>query len=163
MKKRIKEEIKKKKSNKTAWIIAVIAIIIVASVSIFAYYRYQTTSGEICAEYGEHFSAVYKEEYPETCCEGLAAWDSGFDTSISIGNKCYETGAMAGSPVGTCINCGDGICDELETVCNCPQDCSNSSHSTYKNVQDFCVAAYNTFCAEESNHDSILCKLCSLV
>ncbi|MEM5812461.1 MAG: hypothetical protein QW286_01965, partial [Candidatus Aenigmatarchaeota archaeon] len=65
---------------------------------------------------------VYKE-YPEDCCEGLTEWMSGMDTMIVQNGVCVETGMVAGSPIGTCIRCGDGICSQLENVCNCPQDC----------------------------------------
>jgi hypothetical protein len=150
----------KKRSNKTLWI--VIAVVII-SIAVFLYIKVHQKTETICAKEGEQFSVVYKEQYPEKCCAELTEWNSGMDTRISIGSKCYETGALAGSPVGTCINCGDGICGNKENVCNCPQDCTNSSHSLYKSAQDFCAVAYNTFCAEEANHDSALCKLCSLV
>lgn len=76
-----------------------------------------------CAKEGEQFSLVYKEKYPEHCCSGLTEWESGMDTRRAENGVCVETNLVAGSPIGTCINCGDGICGKYENVCNCPQDC----------------------------------------
>jgi len=76
-------------------IIAIIIIIIVAGLG---YWIYQSTLApelETCAKEGEQFSSVYKDEYPEHCCQGLTEWHSGFDTSISIADECYETGLPA--------------------------------------------------------------------
>jgi len=77
-----------------------------------------------CAEEGENVSVVFKDQYPEKCCNGLIDWPSGMDTRISIAGTCYETGMTAGNPVGTCLNCGNGVCESIENVCNCPEDCS---------------------------------------
>ena len=94
-----------------------------------------------CAEQGEAFSYVYTNEYPEHCCQGLTEWNSGMDTRISIGTECYETGLLAGSPVGLCIECGNQVCEEYETPCNCPTDCANGQHSDYANISQFCLEA----------------------
>ncbi|MBU0530847.1 MAG: hypothetical protein KKC05_04190 [Nanoarchaeota archaeon] len=75
-----------------------------------------------CAAEGEQFSKVFTE-YPENCCEGLIEWESGMDTREVVDGECVETGLLAGSPVGTCINCGNGVCESIEDVCNCPEDC----------------------------------------
>ena len=83
-----------------------------------------------CAKEGEMFSAVYPQ-YPAHCCDGLVEWNSGFDTRVSIGDACYETGLVAGVPVGTCINCGNNICEDIEDVCNCPNDCLDGDNSDY--------------------------------
>ncbi|MFH1664398.1 MAG: DUF4382 domain-containing protein [archaeon] len=95
-----------------------------------------------CAEEGERFSKVYTEDYPSECCAGLTEWDSGFDTRISVAGNCYETGLEAGSPVGTCINCGNGTCDEREDSCNCPEDCVEGEYSDYTTLDDFCVSDF---------------------
>jgi hypothetical protein len=145
--------------KKSAWII--IAVVIIA-IAVFLYIKdYQKTEAN-CAKEGEQFSKVYTDQYPEKCCQELTEWESGFDSRIAIGSNCFDTGLLKGSPVGTCINCGDGICSDIENVCNCPQDCQNASHSTYKTVQDFCNLAYQNYCNEEKKN-STLCKLCSLV
>jgi len=117
-----------------------------------------------CALEGEQFSEVFTNEYPDTCCEGLTEWASGFDTSISIGDECYDSGMVSGSPVGTCINCGNGVCEDIESVCNCPEDCS-AQDSRYESVDDFCgdYVGVNTglvtMCKEDPR-DLPLCDLC---
>ncbi|MBN2095033.1 MAG: hypothetical protein JW727_03215 [Candidatus Aenigmarchaeota archaeon] len=83
------------------------------------------TDTPACAEEGEHFSMVFSE-YPDHCCPGLTEWMSGMDTRKVVDGVCVETGLAAGSPVGTCINCGNGICESIENVCNCPQDCGET-------------------------------------
>ena len=121
-----------------------------------------------CAGEGEHFSKVYTDEYPETCCEGLTEWYSGMDTRISIGASCYETGMVAGSPVGTCIECGNGVCEDIEDVCNCPGDCGSGEHSDFATIDEFCSEYAGTgsgiedFCLENPLQLDI-CDLCEWV
>lgn len=79
-----------------------------------------------CAKEGEMYSSVYSE-YPSKCCDGLTEWSSGFDTRVIKEGKCVETGRVSGAPVGTCLNCGNGICEGKENICNCPKDCGNST------------------------------------
>jgi hypothetical protein len=117
-----------------------------------------------CAKEGGQFSFVYKNKYSEHCCSGLTGWESGMDTRISIGDKCYDTRMLSGFPVGTCINCGNGICEDIENVCNCPADCGAES-SQYVTVNDFCDAYVGvntelTDMCKEDPYDIPLCKLC---
>jgi hypothetical protein len=145
------------------WIL-VIAILVVSSIFIYVLLNNNSKEEKVCANEGEHFSSVYQKEYPEHCCEGLTEWDSGMDTRISIGEQCYETMSMSGSPVGTCINCGNGICETLENVCNCPEEC-DAGDSHYASVEDFCddFIGKNTGLArmcKEDSYDLPLCKLC---
>ncbi|MFH1391083.1 MAG: DUF4382 domain-containing protein [Candidatus Diapherotrites archaeon] len=115
-----------------------------------------------CAEEGDKFSKVYTEDYPENCCEGLTEWNSGFDTRISVAGNCYETGMESGSPVGTCINCGDRVCGLKENSCNCPADCVGGEYSDYTTLDEFCASGlYNTIinhCSQVSGTD----ELCAL-
>ena len=83
-----------------------------------------------CASEGQQFSLIYST-YPKECCSGLTAWNSGMDTREVTNGVCVETGRLAGSPVGTCIKCGDGVCGNKENLCNCPADC-NASQSSVK-------------------------------
>jgi hypothetical protein len=92
---------------------------------------FATTSGSsttvssvstVCAQEGQQFSKVYPN-LPGSWCDGLTEWNSGMDTRQVVDAKCIATGLMAGSPVGTCIKCGDGVCGRSENICNCPQDC----------------------------------------
>jgi len=117
-----------------------------------------------CAKEGEQFSSVYKDEYPEHCCEGLTEWHSGFDTRISIADECYQTGLLAGSPIGTCINCGNGICEDIENPCNCPEDCKGKNKSDFLGIGEFCQSedwsqTFSKAC-EETIRDFPICELC---
>ena len=118
----------------------------------------------LCAKEGEQFSSVFKNEYPEHCCEGLEEWHSGMDTRVSIADECYETGLLAGSPVGTCIKRGDGICGDAESPCNCPEDCKGKNKSNFSSAEEFCQSNYwkislSKTC-EETIKDFPICKLC---
>jgi len=120
---------------------------------------------ENCAKEGEQFSLVY-EEYPDHCCEGLTEWHSGMDTRISIADECYETGLVAGSPVGTCINCTNGICEDIENPCNCPEDCKGKNKSDFLSIEEFCQSedwnqTLSKACQEEIYVlDLPICELC---
>lgn len=48
---------------------------------------------------------------------------------------------MAGSLRYTCLACGDNICSDIETPCNCPQDCKNGQNADYATIADFCASA----------------------
>lgn len=115
------------------------------------------------AKEGEKFSAVY-DEYPEHCQEGLIEWSSGMDTRISIADECYMTFALSGLPVGICINCGNGICEDIEGVCNCPEDCVGQGKSNYLNAEEFCNSTRGQNlvenCEEEFAMQDPLCNLC---
>jgi len=118
----------------------------------------------VCAKENEQFSKVYTTQYPESCCEGLTEWASGFDTSVSIADKCYETMMLSGNPVGTCINCGNGICDSRENPCNCPEDCKNGEQAQYASVDQFCSSeGFKRYCSQDNPFiDELeLCKLCA--
>lgn len=117
-----------------------------------------TPSG--CAKEGEKFSSVYKDEYPEHCCEGLTEWHSGMDTRMSIGSECYDTMMESGNPVGTCINCGNGVCEEMEDACNCPKDCKNGQNADYSSIKDFCEKGTNYLNDCDHNPKNELCQLC---
>ena len=124
-----------------------------------------TTITDECALEGENYSSVYPE-YPEHCCEGLTDWESGFDTRVSIGDACYATGLVAGVPIGTCINCGNGICEDIENVCNCEEDCAGGLSSDYDTVDAFCASAIwkdtlSSLCVEWLKvGDYPICYLC---
>lgn len=120
-----------------------------------------------CAKEGESFSWIFTDEYPEHCCEGLTEWQGGMDTRVSIGDECYATGLVSGNPVGTCINCGNGICEEIENVCNCPDDCtakSDTAHHSFASVAEFCEFEnkYTAYCKNlGTTEESELSEICS--
>ena len=123
---------------------------------------------KLCAKEGENYSAVYTNKYPSSCCDGLTEWESGMDTRISIEDNCYNTGLLSGSPIGTCIKCGDGICGENENPCNCSVDCIGKNKSDYLTIEDFCESDfwinlsdnYNNCENNSSMVNTELCKLC---
>lgn len=114
-----------------------------------------------CAEEGEQFSAVYPSDYPEKCCLGLTEWASGMDSHVSIADQCYETGLLKGSPVGTCIDCGNGECEGNEQPCNCPQDCIGKGKSDYNSTGEFCVSPFMSQACLEGAPELPLCGLCT--
>ena len=120
-----------------------------------------TKKEHLCAREGEKFSEVY-DQYPEDCCNGLTKWDSGMDTRISIGTKCYKTNALSGSPVGTCIKKGDGFCSDIEDVCNSPEDCKKVNiNSDYTSKEEFCGKGYEYFCEDTPETENLeICELC---
>ncbi|MFH1505962.1 MAG: hypothetical protein ABIE94_03140 [archaeon] len=88
----------------------------------------------LCAGLGQEYSPE-GGEYQIECCSGLIGWLFGTDNRISLGGECYETNMETGDPVGLCIACGDGTCDGIEDVCNCPEDCDERSVYT---LAQFC-------------------------
>jgi hypothetical protein len=69
---------------------------------------------------------------------------------------------MAGNPVGTCINCGDGVCSKNESVCNCSKDCK-AENSKFKTVKEFCLSdRFTGLCKKNyvSKQAEELCSLC---
>jgi len=115
------------------------------------------------------YSSVFVYEYPEKCCEGLTEFESGMDTRYTIGDKCYETGMESGNPVGICINCGNGICEDIEDICSCPEDCPNGENSAYT-IESFCedweISSFKSGCDSgyivdfESGEKLPICDLC---
>ncbi len=80
-----------------------------------------------CASEGGKYSKVYAN-YPKTCCAGLLEWMSGMDTTIEQNGQCVQVQTLvAGSPIGTCLKCGDGVCKFPENKCNCAADCGESN------------------------------------
>lgn len=133
-------------------VIGIIIAIVVVGIVVYFY------PSQNCAQEGEQFSVVY-EEYPDTCCEGLTEWHSGFDTRISIADECYETNLLSGSPIGTCINCGNNVCEDLENPCNCPEDCVGKGKSRFS-LEEFCSEGYDSFCEFIDSMNEELCSLC---
>ncbi len=145
---------------------SIIGVLFISIVIILGLYllSFSRTVEENCADEGENYSQVYIDEYPGNCCEGLTEWASGMDTRISIADECYETGLLAGSPIGTCINCGNKICEYFENPCNCPADCKGKNKSDFHSIQEFCQSDYWTLTFSEACKETIsnlpLCDLC---
>ncbi len=149
------------------WSIGIAIIIIMIGLGIY-FYPYKrvpsptpTPAHLSCAKEGEQFSSVLKDGYPKNCCEGLAKWFSGFDTHISIADKCYETGLYAASQLGVCINCGNNVCEDIENPCNCQQDCAGKEKSDYATIEEFCNNDFTSYCEDSTEEqETKLCNLC---
>ena len=143
-------------------IITLLVILIIVIVAIIFYYSFRAPAVADCAEEGERYSEVYIDEYPASCCEGLTGDGRGMDTRISIADKCYQTGLLSGSPIGVCINCGNGVCENIEGVCSCPEDCIGQKESTYSTIEEFCSDGFDDYCDEEKNVMASALPLCNL-
>ena len=64
-----------------------------------------------------------------------------------------------------CIKCGNDLCEELENVCNCPEDCSGAENSDFSDVTAFCEEYLGTATAiggicQENLSSLNVCELC---
>ena len=132
------------------------------NVTLSAFYEKNFSIGTECAGQGEQ---TFDWDTPITeykgCCEGL---DNVLSTdSISVADKCYWTGTESGVPFEICSNCGNGICENVEGVCGCPEDCAGKGLSNYKTNQDFCQSDdYDASCKDlPEGMELELCNLCS--
>jgi hypothetical protein len=128
-----------------------------------------------CAAEGQEYSKVWTSEYPSNCCEGLTEWARGFDTREVVNGVCVSTDQVSGYPVGLCINCGNGVCEKDENVCNCEQDCGkgciNDGEKGSYTQKDVCCeglkrisnAIYTSegLCAELLPDATFVCAKCS--
>jgi len=67
-----------------------------------------------CRELGEQVGG--KAICPADCCDGLAR----VPNLVPGPDGCEGSGHMG---ISVCLLCGDGVCDDLENACNCPEDC----------------------------------------
>lgn len=96
---------------------------------------------------------------PNKCCEGLKNIRIG--DSISVADKCYWKGTESGSTLIICSNCGNGICEDVESVCSCPEDCIGKERSNFNTIEEFCLNGYNNYCKGlPKNFELELCNLC---
>ncbi len=143
---------------KKGWLIGIIVVVVLLIA--FGIYFYSGKGATInCAKQGEDIRFDNEPGYPSECCSGLT--DVHTSDSLSIADKCYSTGTETGFPGGVCSNCGDGICDNVESVCGCPQDCTGKGKSTFATIKDFCDNGYNQTCDRvPAGYDLELCNLC---
>jgi len=88
-----------------------------------------------CVKCRDENAACTPEDIP--CCEGLIKVPMAFED---------EDGRCVAATCGSiCRPCGNGICDDNENRCNCPEDCQekwNIGHPCFKNSQcksNFCL------------------------
>ena len=75
-----------------------------------------------CDDYSERICAKVGEstKFGNPCCEGLSSilGERGYKLN------CEKAPVSLGGSVGMyCGNCGDLVCDDHESRCNCPEDC----------------------------------------
>ncbi len=105
------------------------------SCELWAFYN-----GECGSEFVENFSCVELGEAMSPgyeCCEGLIEGTSLSSTEIVNGVCAFSVGSF-----GTCLACGDGVCDsEYENSCNCEKDCGspNTNNSRECISDDDCI------------------------
>lgn len=78
-----------------------------------------------CAVEGE------KTDAGKNCCMGLTqAMEYIYDEEVGCTHvdRINATGDI-------CIDCGDGICNDFENVCNCPKDCETEDILIYKEAE----------------------------
>ncbi|MFA5020013.1 MAG: hypothetical protein WC533_02855 [Candidatus Pacearchaeota archaeon] len=111
-----------------------------------------------CARQGEVFDSFNSSDnLPDACCSGLI--DVSKPDTISIADKCYWDGLASGWPFsGVCSDCGNGVCEDVESVCGCLKDCG-AENSDYIAIQDFCDNGYDLYC-NKGLSDLPICSLC---
>ena len=144
---------------KKAWLVGVFVVIIAAILIIVFYPSGEEPTQLDCAGQGETIDFT-DSLTPNECCEGLD--DVNVQTAISIADECYWTGMSSGAPILTCSDCGNGICEDAESVCGCAEDCSGKGVSDYNTIQEFCDNDYERSCENIPDVMELeLCALCS--
>lgn len=117
-----------------------------------------------CAGQGDKY---YNDFKPDYCCEGLTDVYNPASGYISVTDKCYYTANKGFLQGGHCSNCGNGICEDIESVCGCPEDCEGKRRSDYETVQEFCNNYWDTYetirtrCETwDSFKNNPICNLC---
>tara|TARA_Y100000310_G_C20503542_1_gene725236 strand:+ start:66 stop:554 length:489 start_codon:yes stop_codon:yes gene_type:complete len=115
---------------------------------------------ESCAGQGESTDFTDPSK-PNECCEGLT--NVATSDSVSIEDKCYWSGTESGIWWAICSDCGNGICEDSESVCGCSEDCIDQGKSDYETIEDFCEVANDKYrCDRESLQDFLeICQLCN--
>lgn len=116
-----------------------------------------------CASEGREFSSIFKQWYPNKCCQGLTEFLLGMDTRISIADGCYETNRVTGWPVGVCLNCRNKTCEEIESVCSCPEDCVGRARSDFQTIKEFCQSekGWKRHCGAPGVNGYLeICRMC---
>ena len=75
-----------------------------------------------CIKEGGSFPGAFPDadHMANKCCEGLKR----ITASKYYSEDCNIDKLLWGGSMSTCSNCGNRICEEnLETKCNCPEDC----------------------------------------
>jgi len=114
---------------------------------------------KICAGQGEWIDFTDASKLNK-CCEGLKNVHT--TDSLSVADECYWVGTATGYPGGVCSNCGNGVCEEIESVCGCADDCVGKGKSEYNTIKEFCNVnvGYEHYCEGIGVGELELCDLC---
>jgi|GEM_PF-2301120 len=85
---------------------------------------YAFFNGSCGREYRKNLSCSKAGESPgvaKECCEGLKV----IPRIELVGGLCREIVGV----YGICSDCGNGVCEKWENICNCEEDCKNSTNS----------------------------------
>ena len=93
------------------------------------------------------------------CCVGLE--NVNIQDSVSVAGRCYSSGTESGAPILICSDCGNGVCEDVESVCGCSEDCASVGVSDFESVQAFCEEGYERYCDRlPEGMELDLCGLC---
>jgi len=136
---------------KKAWVVGIF-IVIIAIILLIIFYPF-------CAGQGKWYGFT-NPFTPNECCDGLSNVHS--TDSVSVADECYWTGTETGYPGGVCSDCGNGVCEDVESVCGCTEDCIGKGKSSYDTIQEFCDDGYERYCGDVPEGMELeLCNLCS--
>ena len=149
---------------KKAWVLGILVVIVAVVLIVLFYPSGENTTPLNCGNQGETIDFT-DPLTPNECCEGLD--DVNVQTALSVADECYWTGMLSGAPIITCSDCGNGICEDAESVCGCAEDCVAKEKSDYNTVQEFCDNDYERYCESPGAielrevEELDLCALCN--
>jgi hypothetical protein len=138
-----------------------IIVLVVVLVFVIIYFSPFKGKPEILSSCGVQGQTVHFSNFlsPDECCKGLDNVHT--SDSVSIADECYWNGMESGAPIIICSDCGNGICEEVESVCGCKEDCVGKGKSRYQTVQEFCESGYLNYCENlPEGFELDLCNLC---
>ncbi len=144
------------KKRSIVWIIVIVIALIGLGIILYNAGIFSPPSN--CIKQGETFDFPENQSSKE-CCAGLKAVN--IQDIVSVEEKCYWNGKSSGARIITCSNCGNGICEDVESVCGCKEDCIGKEKSDYKTVQEFCTDGFDLYCDKMTEGTDLdLCNLC---
>jgi hypothetical protein len=135
--------------------IILFVIIVILIIFLGAYFYFFNNEIKVkCASAGEFGNII-------NCCNGLDKVE--IKMSVSVNDNCYEnpiSRVLNLAQMFVCLDCGNGICEEEESVCTCPEDCVEKGKSDYQTIEDFCNNLLKYNCDENYAKAMPLCQLC---
>ena len=123
--------------------------------------RFLAIEEDVCGKEGKFFSENNLEGYVNSCCDGFLGYVAGTNLSVSVEDVCYGTNLLNNNSLGICLNCGNGVCEEIENVCNCPEDCIGKNLSGFNDSWEFFESeGWELYCGDDDSKNLPLCLLC---